>query len=500
MSEISDAERWAAAAAWSRRTTLTAIETVLWRAEEHPVQSSTSVHVIDLDGVPEWKRFVAAHEWGTQMVARLRQRVVEPVWPTTAPIWAVDTHFRLDHHVRRSEAGSSADAVELATEFALRSLDRERPLWESLLIDGLDEGHAWWVLKTHHALADPWGVVQLLSLLQSRTRAHVPDKPVLPDPPTVHVPDPVELAGQGLVRLVADIPSVSAALTRRGVFAAAHPRTSLGAGLKYAASLRRLVGRPPTEPSPLLADRDGQTWRFVSLARPLAGLRAVGDAARGSLQDVTIAVVLGALRRYHEAHDGCPDELPLGVRVSLDRADDPGNRHASAMIAAPVGIVDLEDRVAAVRGEILALHTERALDAFSVFAPVANRLPVSVGAALMVAGTAADAFVTTLPGPTRVGYMAGSRVEGIYSFGPLPGTALTATLVSYGDMACFGVTLDASAVDAGLFHTCLAEELDEIESARSTRSRAPLVPGGNDVEAAVDPAAGGQIRDDDIDA
>ena len=64
------------------------MQTLLWRAERHPVQSSTSTVVIDLDRAPDWDRFVAATEWGTRLVRRLRQRVVEPVVPTAAPTWA----------------------------------------------------------------------------------------------------------------------------------------------------------------------------------------------------------------------------------------------------------------------------------------------------------------------------------------------------------------------------------------------------------------------------
>lgn len=178
-----------------------------------------------------------------------------------------------------------------------------------------------------------------------------------------------------------------------------------------------------------------------------------------------MAVVLGALRRYHEVQGSVPDEVPISVRVSLDRADDLGNRYAAAMIAAPIGVVDPVDRIAAVRGEVLSLQTERALDAFSAFAPVANRLPAAIGATVLATGAPADAFVTTLPGPARATYLAGSHVEAIWSFGPLPGTAITATLVSYEDTAFLGVNLDAEAVDEVLFARCLREGIEEVATA-----------------------------------
>lgn len=461
-----DAERWAAAAAWSRRTTLTPMETVLWRAERHPVQSSVSVLAMELDAAPEWERFVAAHEWGTRLVARLRQRVVDPALPTTAPVWAVDEDFDLDRHVRRTAAADRDEALTLAAELAVEPLDRDHPLWTGLLVEGLEGGRALWVLKIHHALADSLGAVELLSLLQSHTREHVPDKPVVPGPSVSDAPDPVDLATRGLLHDLTALPVRGAELARGAVTAALHPRAVTGAGVRYAASLRRLVSRQPAPPSPVLASRDRREWRFLALTCPLEGLRAAGAEAGGSLADVTVAAVLGGLQRYHAAHDSSPAALPVAVRVSLDRADDLGNRFATAMVSGPLGIDDPIDRIAAVRGEVLSLHTERALDAFAAFAPVANRLPAAVGAGVLASGAAADAFVLTLPGPSQAAYMTGARVEGLWSFGPLPGTALTATLVTYDGVGCLGVTVDAAAVDdIDVLRECLAEGLAEMASA-----------------------------------
>ena len=100
MATSEDFERWGGAAAWASGDELTPMQTLLWRAERHPVQSSTSTVVIDLDRAPDWKRFVAATEWGTGLVRRLRQRVVEPVVPTAAPTWADDPTFDLGYHLK----------------------------------------------------------------------------------------------------------------------------------------------------------------------------------------------------------------------------------------------------------------------------------------------------------------------------------------------------------------------------------------------------------------
>ena len=156
---------------------LTPMQTLMWRAERQPVQSSTSTVVIDLDRAPDWKRFVAATERGTGLVRRLRQRVVEPVVPTAAPTWADDPTFDLGYHLRREQVSSREEMLARAAQVALRPFDRTRPLWEAVLFEGLsgEDGTetAAHVLKIHHALADPLGTVQLLSmLLHGQARAH----------------------------------------------------------------------------------------------------------------------------------------------------------------------------------------------------------------------------------------------------------------------------------------------------------------------------------------
>ena len=76
---------WAALPEWSTNVRMNDLEALMWRGERHPEFSSIVIVVEVLDSVPDWDRFRAAHEWGTAMVRRLRQRVVEPVIPVGPP-------------------------------------------------------------------------------------------------------------------------------------------------------------------------------------------------------------------------------------------------------------------------------------------------------------------------------------------------------------------------------------------------------------------------------
>lgn len=451
-----DFERWGGAATWSTAAELTAMQTLMWRSERHPVQSSTSTVVIDLDRAPDWERFVAATDWGTRLVRRLRQRVVDPVVPTAPPVWADDPTFDLAYHLRRERVADRDEMLARAAQVALRPFDRSRPLWEGVLYDMGEE--AAYVLKIHHALADPLGTVQLLSMLQSGKRGHTARKPLADDVAAVGA-DPVELAVAGLRADVASLPEVAATTLRNLGVAATRPQAALASALRYGASVRRLVTRA-APPSPELTPRTGRMWSFLTLDAPLEPLRAVARRGGGTLDDAAVALVLGGLGRYHALRKSPVAELPVGVRVSLDRADDLGNRFAGALISGPLLVDDPVDRVAAVRGEVLSLHTERALEVLDAAAPVMNRMPSFVGATALRSAAVPDAFVLTLPGPPKKRYMAGAEVRGMYVLGPLPGAALTVCLVTVGDTACLGVNVDASAVaDLPTLEQCLADEV-----------------------------------------
>jgi hypothetical protein len=277
-------------------------------------------------------------------------------------------------------------------------------------------------------------------------------------------PDPVELAVTGVRTDVATLPEVALSAARTLGHAATRPQAVVSSTLRYGASVRRLLTRA-ARPSPELSPRTGRRWTFLTLDAPLEPLRTIARQGGGTLDDAAVALVLGGLRRYHARRGSDLREIPVGVRVSLDRADDLGNRFAGALISGPLAIEDPVDRVAAVRGEVLSLHTERALEVLDAAAPVMNRMPSFVGASALRAAAAPDAFVLTLPGPPRRRYMAGAEVQGMYVLGPLPGAALTVVLTTGGDTACIGVNIDASAVaDLPGLEECLAEGVEEMTS------------------------------------
>jgi WS/DGAT/MGAT family acyltransferase len=440
-----------------------------------------------LDRVPDWDRLHAAHERATKLVPRTRKRVLEPAVPVGPPAWVLDPAFDLDYHLRRvslpapagmgqagldqagmSQAGMDQAGMDQVLTFAqgaaMTPFDRTRPLWEGTLIEGLPGGKAAYFLKLHHSLTDDLGSVPLLSLTQSRRREDTDHQPV-ETPPHEPRPDAWWLAVEELAEQVLALPSAAGRLLAAGTHALAHPASAAEGALEFAGSLRRTAAPQPVPGSPLFRGRTGRSWWFGVLDCPLADLAAAAEAARGSVNDAYLAALLGGMRRYHERHGVELDEMSMTMPVSLHKSDDPmgGSKWAGATFAAPVGVPDPEERIATIRGRVLTLRVESALDSFSLLVPVLNRVPSAVGAAVGRLSAATDMSASNFPGVPHPTYLAGAKVERSYPFGPLPGVALMAAMVPHAGTCCVGLNIDHSVVrDPQVLMECMRAGLAEV--------------------------------------
>jgi len=464
-------QAWDLAAAWGADDRMNEAEALMWRSENHPRLSSTICSLMLFDISPDWDRFLAAHEWATELVPRCRERVMDPLLPVGTPAWVPDESFQLDYHVRRTRlpgAGTMAQLLELAQTEALAPFDRSRPLWEGTLIEGLEGGRSAYLLKLHHSLTDGLGGIQLMSLVQSRTREHTKDKPRAAPRESRYPSNPWDLTTTVIGEQAKRLPGVAARAFTGSARMLTGRSSALGEAVRYGSSLRRTLASPPAAPSPLLEDRRGSTWRFQVMECELADLKAAATLARGSLNDAYVAALLGGLRRYHERHGVDLEDLSMVMPVSMRKSDDPmgGNKFAGAYFAAPIGVADPVERIAVLRGIVLTLRVEPALDTLSLVAPLLNRVPARVGQmAFNLVGSAAEISASNMPGVPHPVYMAGARVERIFPFGPLPGVAVMAGLISHDGTCCIGLNIDGDAItDMDMFMECMNEGLLEVTS------------------------------------
>ena len=137
---------------------LTGWDAATWRTSAgSPHLRSTVVALVLLDSTPDWERLCERVERLTRMVPVLRQRPLRGVFGVASPRLAVDPDFDLGLHLRRMRLAGGGSWSELLTEarrVSLTDFDRDRPLWELVLVEGLEGGRAALLLKLHHAIAD----------------------------------------------------------------------------------------------------------------------------------------------------------------------------------------------------------------------------------------------------------------------------------------------------------------------------------------------------------
>src|SRR5215471_3049139 len=230
---------------WGASPRMNPLETAMWRAESADPRLRVNVSLLELlDPAPDWDRLLAAHEWASRMVPRMRQRVVEPAFALGTPTWVPDPDFDVSQHVRRVRLPAHASMrhlLDLVQEFAAAPFDRDRPLWGALFVEGLTGGRAGYAVKSHHSVTDGLGAVQLMVRLHSRTPEHDPQRP---EPP-------VPAAGNGASRV--------------GLFAgqvAGAVRSAPMAALRQGAELVGALGRP-WETVSQVAGRAAGAARFV---------------------------------------------------------------------------------------------------------------------------------------------------------------------------------------------------------------------------------------------
>lgn len=458
---------------------MSSADALTWTIERDPLLRSTIASVWLLDRMPDPDRLHHKLERTLRRIPRLRQRVLEDPLGVAPPRWAEDPRFHLPYHFRRVGApgkGRLRDLLDLAEPMWMQAFDRDRPLWEMALVDGLEGGRAGVILKIHHAMSDGVGLVHMTASLIERSAEPEPDRDE--DGGGDAPPHGADERGWGAIDETLDALRYQAAqrieqgLGAAGAVArglARLVRGPIGAvrdAAELAASAARLLA-PASEPlSPLMTGRSLGAC-FHALARPLAALRAAGKSIDGTVNDAFVAGVAGGMRRYHQAHGVDVDALRMTMPINLRhgaKGHRAGNQFAPVRFAVPVGIADPRERMREIHRRVAGERAEPSLPALDVLAGALNELPGAAATAAFGGMLKAVDFITSnVPGPAFPVYVAGARILEMIPFGPLSGSAANVVLFSYDGTAHVGVNSDLAAIpDAEVFAECLEEGLDEV--------------------------------------
>ena len=400
---------------------------------------------------PPYDELLEAFERRLPLVPRYRQRLALVPLGQGRPKWVDDPHLNLRYHVRSAalpSPGSENQLKDLAGRVFSQQLDRDKPLWEVWLVEGLEDGRFAVLSKTHHALVDGISGVDIISVLfDTSPEPAAPTGPGdrwLPRP----LPSPAQLLGEALVERA----TLPGEITRSVRALLRGPRRILEGVLDAAVGVGAMAwaGLNPVPSSPYNR-QIGPHRRFTWVRADLNDLKAIKDELGGTVNDVVLATVAGALgkhlRRRGQNTDGLELKamVPVSVRQDVERGG-LGNRVAAMMAPLPVWCQEPVARLDIVREELSHLKSggqavgAQVLTELSGFAP-----PTIMGQAsrLMSRQRFFNLVVTNVPGPQFPLYLLGRRMLDPFPMVPLAsGQAVGVALLSYDGRINFGLVGD----------------------------------------------------------
>ena len=405
------------------------------------------------------------------LVPRYRQKVKFIPGRVANPVWVDDEDFDVSYHVRRSalpKPGSPAQLRELVGRLQGRRLDRNRPLWEIYLVEGLEGGKVGIITKTHHAMVDGVSAVDIGTVILDLTPTprDVPEDDWRPE----REPGAASLVVGAVTDLVRrPTQALDTARTAVGDARATIGKVTTVAG-GILSSARTMARSAPESP---LNVTIGEQRRFGMASTELDDYKRVRKVHGGTVNDVVLATVAGALRTWLLTRGESikpTTTIRAMVPVSVRGDDDSGgNRVSSYFVDLPVGegnpVMRLHQVSFAMRshkesGEAVGAD---ALVQLTGFAPPTIH---ALGARVASSFTRRlfNVVVTNVPGPQFPLYAAGAKMLEMYPVVPLAkGQALSIGLTSYDGGVYYGLNADRDAMtDIDVLASCIEESLAEL--------------------------------------
>jgi diacylglycerol O-acyltransferase / wax synthase len=404
------------------------------------------------------------------LLPRYRQKLDMPrtgglSWPS----WERDERFEIAAHVRHamlSPPGDQRDLESWLSDFYSHRLDRGRPLWEMVLLDGLADDRWALVCKIHHCLIDGVGSIDLVGVL---TGAETAPAPASPDGPASGgtrgwLPNPFAVVGQ--------LAGAGLAAAHVGAHAVMHPREAVerSRGVVDLLIRQELIAAPGSS----LNVPIGSTRRLTSVHVSLRELQEVRSALGGTVNDVVLCAATGALRALLLARGEEPPPrglramVPVNLRNAGDHGD-LGNQVSSLFVDLPVAEPDPLRRYELVSAATRRLKAGGQARAASALTGLTELAPPVLHASLarsLFAKRLFNVTITNIPGsPSRV-HAFGAELVDVLPIVPLAADhALGIAVVSYAGGMTFGLCADRAGVpDLDVLRDGIVTALSELET------------------------------------
>ncbi len=442
-------------AAWlhmDRPTNLMVVNSVLWFEEPMDLERGRDV----------------VRERLVERFPRFRQRIVEPRTGVGLPYWEDDPNFDLDrhlHHLALPAPGDRKALQELVGDLISTPLDRSKPLWDIYTIDGYGWGMAQ-VTRMHHSIADGIALARVLfSMTDERPDAGI-------GPPADRPATRGRLAS--ITRPLTAGAHLAGAAMHEGFDVLTHPASELpelaATTVEDSRALAKLL-LTPAERETVLRGALGARQRVSWTDRiALEDVKTIGHATGTTVNDVLVAAMTGALRRYLIDHRSLVDELRAMVPFNLRPLDRPlprelGNRFGLVYLQLPVGIRGRRRRLEEVHRRMDAIkHSPEGAVSYGILGLIGLTPPQVERRLVDMFASKSTLVLTNVPGPRQPVYFAGTRVAGVIPWVPAGGSiGLGASIFSYDGRVTVGLRADAGLIaDPGPIIESFQHELEEM--------------------------------------
>jgi diacylglycerol O-acyltransferase len=439
---------------------------------------------------PEYEELRDHIESRLHLVPRFRQKLRFVPLGQGRPRWVDDPQFNLTYHIRHTalpEPGSSEQLLTLAARIFSQRLDRSKPLWEMWLVDGVEGGRFALVTKSHHCLVDGVSGMDITTVLFDTE----PEPDSVPEPEP-WIPQPEPSGAEVLAESLIERATTPAEVVRGARAVLRAPRRAARAAIDFLEAAGAFARTGVAAPSSPFNVPIGPYRRFATVRADLATFKAVKSELGGTVNDVVLATVTGALGRYlrsrgHSTHDL---ELRAMVPISVRTADEHGalgNRVSSFMAPLPVWSEDPVERLRLVRETMGDLKESKQAVGAAIMTQLSDFAPTTIAgqaARLQPAQRFFNLVVTNVPGPQFPLYLLGHRLEAIFPMVPLARRqAVCFGIMSYDGQVNFGLVGDYDAMpdlevlagdlEASIDELAKAAGAGEIKRGRARASRGP---------------------------
>jgi diacylglycerol O-acyltransferase len=430
---------------------------------------------------PPYEELLAQLDTRLHLVPRYRQKLAFPPLAQARPVWIDDPHFNPRYHVRHTalpEPASLEQLRNLAGRVLAQRLDRTKPLWELWLVQHVEGGRFAVISKTHHCLVDGVSGVDIATVIFDVE----PTPPPPPEPPPAWFPRPEPSPATLVADALTERASAPLDAARLAVQAVSHPEKAVEQLARAAGGLGAMLraGLQGAPASPYNR-RIGPHRRFAWVDGDLAQFKAIKGALGGTVNDVVLTAVTGALRTHMQAngHDVDGVELkamvPMSVRAEAERGA-LGNRVTSMFAPLPVYAADLLERFRIVHEAMQGLKESGQAVGAELLTQLTGFAPPTVlsqASRLQSQQRTFNVVVTNVPGPQFSLYLLGRRLLRIYPQVPLVrNTALGIAIMSYDGTLNFGLLGDYDALpDLDDLAAALRDAIAELAAAAGVARR-----------------------------